>query len=31
MVPVGCEADDLILLVAGGEGGKSMWYPTTGG
>jgi len=31
MVPVVCEADDLILLVAGGAGGKSMWCPTAGG
>ena len=31
MVPVVCEADALILLVAGGAGGKSMWYPTVGG
>jgi hypothetical protein len=30
MVPVVCEADDLILLVAVGAGGKSMWYPTAG-
>jgi hypothetical protein len=31
MMPVVCEADDLILLVAGGAGGKSMWCPTAGG
>ena len=31
MVPVVCEADDLIVIVAGGAGGKSMWCPTAGG
>jgi len=31
MVPLVCEADDLIVLVAGGAGGKSMWCPTGGG
>jgi hypothetical protein len=31
MVPIVCEADDLILIVAGGPGGKSMFLPTAGG
>jgi len=31
MVPVVCAAQDLILVVAGGPGGKSMFLPTAGG
>ncbi len=31
MVPIVREADDLILIVAGGPGGKSMFLPTAGG
>ena len=31
MVPIVCEADDLIVIVAGGAGGKSMFLPTAGG
>jgi len=31
MVPILWEAKDLILLVAGGAGGKSMFLPTAGG
>jgi hypothetical protein len=31
MVPVVCAAEDLILIVAGGPGGKSMFLPTAGG
>jgi hypothetical protein len=31
MVPVVCEAQDLIVIVAGGPGGKSMFLPTAGG
>lgn len=30
MVPIVCEADDLIVIVAGGAGGKSMFLPTAG-
>lgn len=29
-VPVVCHPDDLIVIVAGGAGGKSMWLPTAG-
>ena len=31
MVPIVCEADDLIVIVGGGAGGKSMFLPTAGG
>jgi hypothetical protein len=31
MVPILWEAKDLITLVAGGAGGKSMFLPTAGG
>lgn len=31
MVPIVWAADDLILIVAGGPGGKSMFLPTAGG
>ena len=31
MVPIVREADDLILVVGGGAGGKSMFLPTAGG
>lgn len=31
MVPIVCAAEDLILMVAGGPGGKSMFLPTAGG
>jgi hypothetical protein len=31
MVPIVWEADDLILVVGGGAGGKSMFLPTAGG
>ncbi len=31
MVPILWQADDLILIVAGGAGGKSMFLPTAGG
>ena len=31
MVPIVCEARDLIVVVAGGPGGKSMYLPTAGG
>jgi len=31
MVPVVCAAQDLIFVVAGGPGGKSMFLPTAGG
>ena len=31
MVPIVREASDLILIVAGGAGGKSMFLPTAGG
>ena len=30
MVPIVCEPDDLIVIVGGGAGGKSMWCPTAG-
>ncbi|MDH3314844.1 MAG: hypothetical protein OEN48_12175 [Betaproteobacteria bacterium] len=30
-VPIVCEARDLIVIVAGGPGGKSMYLPTAGG
>jgi len=30
-VPVVGAAEDLILIVAGGPGGKSMFLPTAGG
>ncbi|MGH9356977.1 MAG: hypothetical protein ACRD10_12670, partial [Terriglobia bacterium] len=29
-VPIVCHPDDLIVIVAGGAGGKSMWCPTAG-
>lgn len=29
-VPIICHPDDLIVVVAGGAGGKSMWCPTAG-
>jgi hypothetical protein len=29
-VPIVNEPDDLIVIVAGGAGGKSMWCPTSG-
>lgn len=29
-VPVVCHPDDLMVMVAGGAGGKSMWCPTAG-
>jgi len=31
MVPILWEAKDLILIVGGGAGGKSMFLPTAGG
>jgi hypothetical protein len=31
MVPIVREAGDLIVVVAGGAGGKSMFLPTAGG
>ncbi|MBI2296398.1 MAG: hypothetical protein HYU76_10295 [Betaproteobacteria bacterium] len=30
MVPIVCQADDLIVIVGGGAGGKSMFLPTAG-
>ena len=30
MVPIVGQAEDLIVIVAGGAGGKSMWCPTAG-
>lgn len=30
MVPIVCSAEDLILIVGGGAGGKSMFLPTAG-
>ena len=30
MVPLVCQAADLIVIVGGGAGGKSMWVPTAG-
>jgi hypothetical protein len=30
MVPIVNEPKDLIVIVAGGAGGKSMWCPTAG-
>ena len=30
MVPLLCQAEDLIVIVGGGAGGKSMWIPTAG-
>lgn len=30
MVPLVCHPDDLIVVVGGGAGGKSMWMPTAG-
>jgi len=30
MVPIINEPRDLIVIVAGGAGGKSMWCPTAG-
>ena len=30
LVPIVCHPQDLIVIVAGGAGGKSMWCPTAG-
>ncbi len=30
MVPIVCHPDDLIVIVGGGAGGKSMFLPTAG-